>query len=149
MEELVRRFGSHQHMVDVLLIHIRPRINQRNSVSSGNESSSPIILQEPIIQENLYCKSGLSSQTCWAQCGHLGPRNAKYWSPLISAKRISILITCDSEMRKKDGLKGWCTMPSQIKQQLCFGIIWPLLWRHLNLFPKQTFNEPHPPATLD
>lgn len=35
--------------------------------------------------------------------------------------------------QKKDGLKGWCTMPSQIKQQLCFGIIWPLLWRHLNL----------------
>lgn len=101
MEKLVRRFGSHQHMVDVLLIHIRPRINQRNFVSSGNENSSPIILQEPIIQENLYSQNGPISQTCWAQRGHLGPRNAKYWSPLISAKRISILITCDSEMPKK------------------------------------------------
>lgn len=98
--------------------------NQRNFISSGNESSSPIILQEPIIQENLYCKSGLSSQTCWAQCGHLGPRNAKYWSPLISAKRISILITCDSEMPKKRRIKRmmYYAQPNQTAV---------MLWHHL------------------
>ena len=34
---------------------------------------------------------------------HPSDPDAKYWSPLISAKRISILITCDSEMPKSAG----------------------------------------------